>query len=483
MPPLIIPTIDFRPLAPALIAALTVVLLMLGDLVVPAPRKNWLALLALLGLGAAAVSVFVNWGQNGAAFNNGVSADNFGLFLSLVILFAAGMAVLLSIDFVSSRGLQVGEYLALLVAAASGMVLMALANDLILIFLALEIFSLALYLLSAFAKQNGASLEAGIKYFLLGAFSSAFFLYGIAFIYGATGNTNLPKIAAALGQAGAGANPLLLIGAGLVLVGFGFKVALVPFQWWTPDVYEGAPTPVTAFMSVATKTAAFAAFFRAFLVALPIAAWDWRLLLAVIAVLTMSVGNIAALVQTNIKRMLAYSSIAHAGYILIALVAGGADGQAAALFYLLSYTAMNLGAFGAVIAMGDGDRERVNFADLAGVASQKPLLAAGLAICLLSLAGFPPFAGFVGKFFIFSAAVSQGWGWLAIVGVLNSLISVYFYLGPIVRMYMNAPIPGWAMGRTPLLVGIAVAIAVLGTIALGLFPISAMSLAQAAMLR
>ncbi len=481
--PLTVPSVNFLPLAPALAAGITVILLMLGDLIVPARLKSWLGLLALAGLGAAGYSAVAIWNQNGTSFNNSISADNYGLFLSLVILFAAAMAVLLSLDFLRARGLEIGEYLALLVAAASGMVLMALANDLIVIFLALEIFSLALYLLSAFMKKNTASLEAGMKYFLLGAFSSAFFLYGIAFVFGATGTTNLPKIASALGQAGAGTNSLLLLGAGLLIVGFGFKVALVPFQWWTPDVYEGAPTPITAFMSVATKTAAFAAFFRVFMVALPVAAWDWRIVLAVVSVLTMLVGNIAALVQTNIKRMLAYSSIAHAGYILIALVAGSKDGVAAALFYLLAYTAMNLGAFGAVIALGETDRERVNFADLNGVASSRPLVSAGLAVCLLSLAGFPPLAGFVGKFFIFSAAINSGWGWLALVGILGSLISVFFYLGPIVRMYMSAPAEGWAKSKTPFLVGLAVAVTVILTIVLGVIPFNAISFAQAAMIK
>lgn len=480
--PVTIPSLDFLPLAPALIAGLTVIALMLGDLFVPARAKAWLALVALVGLAAAAASALSIWSQNGAGFNGSIAADNYGLFLSLIILLAAGLSVLLSVNFVQDRGLEVGEYLTLLVAATAGMVLMALANDLVIIFLALEILSLALYLLSGFWKNNPASLEAGMKYFLLGAFSSAFFLYGIAFMFGATGSTNLARIAAALGQAGAGGNSLLLLGAGLLIVGFGFKVALVPFQWWTPDVYEGAPTPVTAFMSVATKTAAFAAFFRAFIVALPVTAWDWRVLLAALAVLTMTVGNVAALVQTNIKRMLAYSSIAHAGYILIALVAGGSDGVSAALFYLLAYTVMNLGAFGAVIALGEGERERVNLADLSGAAAQRPLIAAGLAVCLLSLAGFPPFAGFVGKFFVFSAAVNHGWTWLAIIGVLNSLVSVYFYLGPVVRMYMSAPVFGWGEGRVPALVGVAVAIAVLATIGIGLVPVGAMSLAQLATL-
>ncbi len=480
---LTIPTINFVPLTPVLILALTVIVVMLVDLFIPARLKNWLALIALVGLGAAAAGAVAIWNTNQAAFNNGVVADNYGLFVTLVILFAAAVSILLSLDFIRARELQPGEYLALLLASATGMSLMTLANDLIVIFLALEILSLALYILSGFWRSSKASLEAGMKYFLLGAFSSAFFLYGIAFVYGATGTTNLTKIATALGQAGAGNNTLLLIGAGLLIVGFGFKVALVPFQWWTPDVYEGAPTPITAFMSVATKAAAFAAFFRVFMVALPVTAWDWRLVLSAVAVLTILFGNIAALVQTNIKRMLAYSSIAHAGYISIALVAGGKDGIAAALFYLLAYTAMNLGAFGAVIALGETDRERVNFADLNGVASSRPLVSAGLAVCLLSLAGFPPLAGFVGKFFIFSAAINSGWGWLALVGILGSLISVFFYLGPIVRMYMSAPAEGWAKSKTPFLVGLAVAVTVILTIVLGVIPFNAISFAQAAMIK
>ncbi|MGB8646249.1 MAG: NADH-quinone oxidoreductase subunit N [Anaerolineae bacterium] len=492
MPPVNLPTINLLSLTPVLVMALTVIVVMLADLVIPARSKNGLALIGLAGLAAAALSAVAIWNTNQSAFNNGVLADNYGLFLSLVILLAAAIAILLSLNFVQVRGLQIGEYLALMLASVSGMCLMTVGNDLIVIFLALEILSLSLYILSGFWRKSGASLEAGMKYFLLGAFSSAFFLYGIAFVYGAAGTTNLTRVATALAltQAYAGNNTLLLIGAGLLIVGFGFKVALVPFQWWTPDVYEGAPTPITAFMSVATKTAAFAAFFRTFVIALPIAAWDWRLVLAIVAVLTMSVGNIAALVQTNIKRMLAYSSIAHAGYVLIALVAAGSSPQdlrdsaiSAALFYLLAYTVMNLGAFGAVIAMGDGERERTALADLSGAAAGKPLAAAALAICLLSLAGFPPFAGFVGKFFVFSAAINTGWAWLAIVGVLNSLVSVYFYLGPVIRMYMSAPAEGWATARTPFLVGLAVAIAVIATIGLGLIPASALSFAQAAIIK
>jgi len=303
----------------------------------------------------------------------------------------------------------------------------------------------------------------------------------VAFLFGATGSTNLTKIAAALTQYPR--NDLLIVGAGLLLVGFAFKVALVPFHWWTPDVYDGAPTVVTAFMSVAVKAAAFGAFFRAFLIALPALAFDWRIVLAVIAVLTMTLGNIAALLQSNIKRMLAYSSIAHAGYILIALVAMGAQGVSSALFYLLAYTLTNVGAFGAVIALSDGERERLEIRDWSGAARQYPLIAAMFAIFMLSLAGFPPLAGFTGKFLLFSAAVETGWGWLAVIGVLNSLVSVYFYLRPVVQMYMSDVVPGWDRLRVAPLVVLALFIALVGVIALGVYPMPAMALATSGFVR
>jgi NADH-quinone oxidoreductase subunit N len=474
-----IPEINLIPLLPAIIPAVTAMLIMLADALLPAMRKSWLCVVALAGLGAAAFSTFKLYGAEQSAFNHSVIADNLSIGIALVVLIAAFVTVLLSIDYLNARNLDFGEYLALLLGAASGMILMALANDLIVIFLGLELFSLPLYVLCAFWRTNTMSLEAGMKYFLLGAFSSAFFLYGIALVYGATGTTHLEIIRTATGASG---NPLFLMGVGLLLVGFGFKVGLVPFQWWMPDVYEGAPTPITAFMSVATKSAAFAAFFRAFLVAVPPGAFDWRMVVAILAVLTMTIGNVAALTQTNIKRMLAYSSIAHAGYILIALVAGGEAGISAALFYFAAYAVMNLAAFGGVIALGQDERERITFSDLSGAAQQKPWAAAALAVALLSLAGFPPFAGFVAKFFVFGAAVNAGYVWLAVLGVLNSLVSVYYYLGPVVRMYMNPPAEGWTQtpARTPSVLVVTVVVVVLLTIGLGLFPSEVIHFAQAA---
>lgn len=476
-----VPDLNFRVIAPALIVTLTALVVLLAELVTPASRKRWLGFFSLIGLLIAAGATVGLWDVNASAFGRMVVADNFGLFLTLVILLGAALSILLAMDFIRAHRVDQGEYYVLVLFAVVGMILMATATDLIIIFLALELLSLPLYILAAFKRQDARSLEAGLKYFLLGAFSSAFFLYGIAFIFGGTGTTNLMKIAEALPKNPM--NDLLLVGVGLLLVGFAFKVALVPFHWWTPDVYDGAPTAVTAFMSVAVKAAAFGAFFRAFLVAFPALALDWRIVLAVIAVLTMTLGNVAALLQSNIKRMLAYSSIAHAGYILIALVAMGAHGASSALFYLLAYTLTNLGAFGAVIALSDGERERLNIKDFGGAARKHPLIAAAFAIFLLSLAGFPPLAGFTGKFLIFSAAVETGWAWLAVIGVLNSLVSVYFYLHPVVQMYMSDPAPNWDRVRVAPLVALALVIALIGVIALGLYPTPAIALATGGFVR
>lgn len=483
--PFTITEINLTPLLPAIIPAVTAMVVMLADVLLPGKNKSWLAWLALLGLGIAAYFTVILFDTNQSAFNHSVVADNFALGVALVILAAAFVTILLSMDFLQARQLDLGEYLALLLGAVSGMILMALANDLIVIFLGLELLSLPLYVLSAFWRTNNASLEAGMKYFILGAFSSAFFLYGIALIYGATGTTNLTGIGNVLGEMPPTASSLVLVGAGLLLVGFGFKVGLVPFQWWMPDVYEGAPTPVTAFMSVATKAAAFAAFFRVFTVAVPASVFDWQMAFAILAVLTMTVGNIAALTQTNMKRMLAYSSIAQAGYILVGLVAASAEGMTAALFYFAAYTVMNLGAFGGLIALGQGDKERLTLDELSGAAQRKPWAAAALSISLFSLAGFPPFAGFVAKFFVFSAAVNAGFVWLAVIGVLNSLVSVYYYLGPVIKMYMSPPAEGWAQApsRTPVFLAVAVVVAVLLTIVMGLFPGGMLNFAQAAMVK
>ncbi len=479
---LAIPDLNLRVIAPAIIVAISALIVLLGELFTPPSRKRLLGYASILGLALAAVAAVGLWGANTSAFRGMVIADNFGLFLSVVIVIGAVLSVLLSIDFLRAQRIDQGEYYALLLASVAGMIVMATATDLVIVFLGLELLSLPLYILAAFQRENARSLEAGFKYFILGAFSSAFLLYGIALVYGSTGTTHLGTLVKLL-QASSAVNEMLLIGYGLLLAGFAFKVALVPFHWWTPDVYDGAPTAVTGFMSVAVKAAAFGALFRAFLGALPAPAVDWRIALAVIAVLTMTLGNVAALLQSNIKRMLAYSSIAHAGYILIALVAAGPGSVAGMLFYLLAYTVTNLGAFGAVIALSDGARERVNISDFGGAARSHPLVAAAMAICLLSLAGFPPFAGFVGKFLIFGAAVETGWAWLAVIGVLNSLVSVYFYMRPVVQMYMSDPVPGWDKVRVAPLVGLALVLALIGVIGLGILPSPAIAFAQIGLIR
>ncbi len=477
-----VPDLNIRIIAPALIVSISAIVVLLAELVTPRAYKRWLGLVSIVGLLIAAIAAIGLWDSNASAFRGMIAADNFGLFLTVTILTGAAISMLLSIDFVNARDVAHGEYYVLLLASVAGMIVMTTATDLIVIFLGLELLSLPLYILAAFYRNDKNSLEAGMKYFLLGAFSSAFFLYGIALVYGAIGTTSLRQMEAVFLLRGS--NPdLLLIGAGLLLVGFAFKVALVPFHWWTPDVYDGAPTTITAYMSVATKAAAFGAFFRAFSLALPAPSFDWRVALSVIAVLTMTLGNIAALLQTSLKRMLAYSSIAHAGYIMIALIATGERGVSNVLFYLLAYTVTNLGAFGAIIALGDGQRERESVFDLAGAAKDHPLIAVALTICMLSLAGFPPFAGFVGKFLIFSGAVENGRAWLAVVAVLNSLVSVYFYLRPVVQMYMNEPAAGWGKVRVSPFAAVALALCVAAVIALGLFPSRVMDLAPVAFLR
>jgi NADH-quinone oxidoreductase subunit N len=369
-----------------------------------------------------------------------------------------------------------GEYYALVLLSTSGMAFMAAANDLIVIFLALEIMSVAVYVLAGTLRGDARSAEAALKYFLLGAFASAFFLYGIAFFYGATGSTRLDVIARAV--AADGSSPYLLLGTALVLVGFGFKVALAPFHLWTPDVYEGSPTAITALMAVGVKAAGFAAFARVFSQALGATAAHWSWLLAALAVLTMTIGNVTAVSQTSVKRMLAYSSIAHAGYALVGLVVGTPAGGAALLFYLAVYAAMNVGAFGVLAALGRRGEPNENLADMAGVGFRQPVLGLAMVVFMLSLAGIPPTAGFEGKFYLFSAAVDAGWVWLAVISVVNSLVSVYYYFGVLVQMYMvegTKPLVR-AASRPALLATILIAVA--ATMLLGLFPAGAMDLAR-----
>jgi NADH-quinone oxidoreductase subunit N len=468
-------------LLPQVIVALAALVVLVLDVLVPRDRTEVLAGVTLASLGLSAAAAWYLWGATGTAYSGMLATDNLALYFCLLLLGGAALSVLLSWGYLKREGISYGEFYTLILLAVAGMMLLAASADLLMVFLSIETLSLALYILVGFARAREASEEAALKYFLLGAFASAFLVYGIALIYGATGTTRLADLAAGAG-ANPLSNPLLLAGAVMVLVGFAFKLALVPFQMWTPDVYEGAPTPVTAFMSVATKAAAFAALFRLVFYALPSLSAEWAPLLAVLAVLTMTAGNLAAIVQRNIKRMLAYSSIAHAGYILVAVIAGGELGQTSVLFYLAVYTFMNVGAFAVVEAL-ERREEGLELSDYAGLARRAPLLAAAMALFMFSLAGFPPTAGFFAKFYVFNAAVQSGYAWLAVVGVLNSLLGVVYYVGVIVTMYMREP------GKSNLAVNVsgalalALVIAAVSTLALGLLPSPLLELARQALLR
>ena len=414
-------------------------LLLLLEFLPARPQSGRGAVVALLTLAASAWSVFHVRDARRTLFGGMFLHDGFTVFFTLLFCAVAAVAVLQSWDYVRRTRINHGEYYALVLAATLGMILMAASNDLITVFLGLELMSLALYVLVGFRRGRLESSEAALKYFLLGAFASGFLLYGIALLYGATGTTNLGRMAIFLGDSPLIGNPLLLMGGLLVLAGFAFKVAAVPFHMWTPDAYEGAPTTVTGFMSAGAKAAGFAALLRLLLVALPGLQGDWRPLLAWIAILTMTVGNVTALLQTNVKRMLAYSSIAHAGYLLVAVVAGGTRGGSAALFYLAVYSLMNLGAFGVLSLLGREQEERVTLADLSGLAIRHPGLAMAMTVFMLSLGGIPPTAGFMGKVYVFGTAVDAGQVPLVIVAVLNSALSIYYYLRVTVVMYMREP--------------------------------------------
>ncbi len=391
-----------------------------------------LGIVGLIGAGASAAAL---WGRNTASFNV-IVADNFGLFVTLLLVVVGVLTIMFSGPVVSRDGIPKGEYYTLLLFSIAGMIMMAMANDLLVVFIALEILSLAVYVLTGIRRDDPRATEAAFKYFLLGAFSSAFFLYGIAFTFGLSGSTRLDRVGAFLAAQSMTDNPLILVAIGLLLIGFAFKISAVPFHMWTPDAYEGAPAVVTGFMSTGVKAAAFAAFTRVFLSTFEPFTGDWTPMVWVLAVVTMILGTVVGVAQSNLKRMLAYSSIAHGGYLLVALVAANDIGKAAILFYLLAYAVTNVAAFGVIALLGTRDKPNDELRDFAGLWHTRPALAALMTVCLLSLGGLPPTAGFIGKWYVFSAAVSAGYYGLAIIGVLTSVISVFFYLRVVVMMYM-----------------------------------------------
>ena len=467
---------DWGRIAPELVVAVVALLVLMVDLLLPRPGMNQksstnfllLPLLSILGLTGAIIATIILFifGDHLLAFNLMIGSDQGSLYAYIIILSASALGILLSPFYLKRLNLvHQGEYYALMLLATIGMMILAAATSFLSVFLGLEMLSLALYVLSGFVLRRSSSQESGMKYFLLSSFASAFLLYGIAMTYGATGNTSFAGISSFLGShfpTTSSLNPtvigqlptLLLIGMGLLIVGFAFKVSAVPFQAWTPDVYEGAPAPVTAFMSVGTKAAALIAFARVFDVMLPLVRPDWEVVVLAITILTIIGGNIMALVQSNVKRMLAYSSIANAGYLLIGVVAGGAIGLSAILFYLLCYTFMNLGAFGVISVLERADNTGSNLSELRGLWYRQPVLAGLLAFFMLALAGFPPMAGFAAKYYIFYAALQSGHPELMIIGVLASILGMYYYLRVIAATFMEketapttvsaipAPIPG-----------------------------------------
>jgi NADH-quinone oxidoreductase subunit N len=455
---------------PLLVVTATGLLVLILDPFTSPAHRDRLGILSLAGVAVAAIALVERRGVSEIVFGGMLAADGFAWFFNLLFLLVAGLTLLISMPYVRRFGMDQGEYYALLLFSTLGMMIMASSLDLITIFLGLETLSISLYILAGFLRERLESNESAVKYLLLGAFASGFVLYGIALVYGATASTNLKRVAEVVASGKVTSPTLLIIGMGLLIIGFGFKVASVPFHMWMPDVYEGAPTSVTAFMIAGTKAAAFAAFLRILMTALPSLQPDWGRILWVLAVLTMTVGNVVAIAQSNIKRMLAYSSIAHAGYILVALVAANKLGGGSILFYLVAYSFMNLGAFAVVIALALQDRERVSIHDYAGLGLKYPFLGAAMALFMFSLAGIPPTGGFMGKFYIFSAAIQAKYIGLAIIGVLNSVISAYYYLRITVVMYMGQGEAEPAAGRLSPALGLAMLIAVLGTLQLGLFP-------------
>jgi NADH-quinone oxidoreductase subunit N len=471
------PPILLGPLVPVLVILGTGVVVLVLDLVPPRESKEHLAGVTLAGIVATLLLALARWGGEGRAFHDMVILDNYALFFVFTICFGAALVVLLSIDYLRRLGAESGEYYALVLFAVAGMILLASAGDLIVVFLALELMSLSLYVLAGLFKLRLASGEASMKYFLLGAFASSFLLYGIALVYGATGTTSLDRIGSAAGRS---PQHLFLIGLGMMLVGFGFKISSVPFHMWAPDVYEGAPTSVTALIATGSKAAAFAALIRVLVGSLRVVQADWTALLWGLAVVTMTVGNVVAIAQSNLKRMLAYSSIAHVGYMLVGLVAGGMPGAGAVLFYLLAYSFTTVGAFGVISLCERAGEEAVAVADYAGLARRHPGLAAVLGLFLLSLIGIPPLAGFVGKFYLFGSAIRAGYLWLAVIAVLNSAVAAYYYLRVIVYMYMREP-EGAPTAYVPSLAGsLALAVALIGIVLLGVRPEPFADLAQVA---
>ncbi|MBU2055634.1 MAG: NADH-quinone oxidoreductase subunit N [Proteobacteria bacterium] len=466
-----IPELAFGFIIPEIIITVSaIVALLLAAFGKRAATGTLAGAVALIGTGLAMIFTFFLWDIQVNIFNNLYTIDNFGTFFKGLALIVSLLVTLLSLRYVEREDIVRGEYYSLLLFGVLGMMIMVSSTHFITIFIGLEVMSIAVYVLCGLLSDNARSAEASLKYFLLGAFATAFLLYGMALVYATTGALDIRDIAGHVASRKFYLTPMFMIGMALLIVGFGFKTASVPFHMWTPDVYQGAPTSITAYMATGIKAAAFGAFLRVFYTAfLPFQA-EWSSILWLIAVATMTLGNITALVQDDVKRMLAYSSIAHAGYILIAFVIGDPFASSSILYYCLVYTFMNVGAFTVVIILGQKDQENTGIESYAGLAGRHPLVALAMTIFLLSLAGMPPLAGFMGKFYVLSAAVKAKYYWLAVFGVLNSVVAAYYYLRVVMAMYFREPSGDLRRPDFSPAYSIVIAVSVWALFHMGLFP-------------
>jgi len=439
---------DFKYLLPEIVLTVGSLLVLIADVLLRRGSRvlPWLTI-AVLGATAVALVPFAN--EHREIANGLIAIDRFGLFFKVLFLIAAAMTVMMSVRYLEIEGASPGEYYFLILCSTLGMMIMAGGIDLITTFIGLETMAVSFYILAGFIKPNQRSNEAAVKYFLLGAFSLGILLYGMSLMYGLSGTTNLRVMATAFG--GQERDPRLMLAVVLIVAGMGFKIAAVPFHMWAPDVYEGSPTPITAFLSVGSKAASFAMLLRIFLEGLPVMSPDWRLMFEVLAIVTMTIGNLAALTQSNLKRMLAYSSIAHAGYLLMGVVAGTERGITAMLIYLMVYSFMQLGAFAIIVMLRRRDMIGDELKDLSGLYHRHPFGAFAMLLFMLSLGGIPPTAGFMGKFWLFGAAIESGYIGLAVIGVLNSAISLYYYIRVVVFMYLKKDVTGSEPTMSPML--------------------------------
>ena len=455
---------DLAQVGPIVAVSTALLVAIILDLVLPVhlrgPVAAAVATLGYLGGGAAAIALWL-LGAGHYAYSGFATGDEFAVFFDVLFAVLGILTVAISRGYLRDRAFPEAEFQVLLLASVAGMMVLASATSLVTVFLGLELLSVALYILSGFARADTRSQESAAKYLLVGGFASAFVLYGMALVYGATASTQLSVLAQRVTDQSAG-NPLVVAGVMLMAIGFAYKVSAAPFHMWTPDVYQGAPLPVTTFMSVGTKAAAFAMIIRVFSQGLPHLAFEWQALLAFVSATSMIVGNLMAIVQVSMKRLLAYSGVAHAGYILVGVIAGGSAGVGAVLFYLAAYLFMNFGAFAVLTVLSGPDGEHEHMSDLEGLSARHPVLAVLLTLFLLSLAGFPPTVGFIGKFFLFAAGVSAGYTWLVVLAVLMSVVSVYYYIRAVIHIW--SPLPG----PRPLWVGRTASLALVVTGALSL---------------